>query len=211
MPASAPRDQVRPSRMTATDRFPLRSTSAVIDAASARRTPCVESCPYVLDAAVKRVFHVDIEHCGACGRHGARHRVHRDAPEVPLAQRARLLIEKILTHLAARETRGINRPRAPPLHAPQAQPPDSPSPALSWLRPQVHDSPAAPRLPCPSACTALRTWPFMSVGSKSRHLDRDWSALAPTPDPTTTTPVLPQPSQSTRYAAYPYFLLCNNT
>ena len=28
-------------------------------------------------------------------------------------------------------TGGINHPRAPPLHAPQAQPPDSPSPALS--------------------------------------------------------------------------------
>ena len=43
----------------------------------------------------------------------------------------------------------------------------------------------------------------MSVGSKSRHLDRDSSALAPTSDPTTTTPILPQPSQSTRYSAYP--------
>ena len=53
------------------------------------------------------------------------------APEVPLAQRARSLIEKILTHLAARETGGVNHPRAPPLHAPQAQPPACPLPTLS--------------------------------------------------------------------------------
>lgn len=45
-----------------------------------------------------------------------------DAPE---------LIETILTHLAARNTGGINRPRAPPLHAPLTQPPASPSAALS--------------------------------------------------------------------------------
>ena len=41
------------------------------------------------------------------------------------------LIEKILTHLAARNTDCIDRTRAPPLHPPQAQPPASPSPALS--------------------------------------------------------------------------------
>ena len=40
----------------------------------------------------------------------------------PTLDRGTQLIEKILTHLAARETRGINHPRAPPLHAPQAQP-----------------------------------------------------------------------------------------
>ena len=53
------------------------------------------------------------------------------APEVPLAARARSLIETILTHLAARNTDRSDRPRAPPLHAPLTQPPDSPSPALS--------------------------------------------------------------------------------
>ena len=50
------------------------------------------------------------------------------APEVPLAQRARSVIERILAHLAARETGGINHPRAPPLCAPGAQLPASPSP-----------------------------------------------------------------------------------
>ena len=47
----------------------------------------------------------------------------------------------------------------------------------------------------------------MSVGSKSRHLDRDssaLSALAPTSNPTTTAPILPQPWQSTLCSSYPY-------
>ena len=48
-------------------------------------------------------------------------------------------------------------PRAPPLHAPNAQPPASPSPALSSLRPRVHHNPAAPRLPCPSVSSACLT------------------------------------------------------
>ena len=56
---------------------------------------------------------------------------YRDPPEVPLAARARSLIETILTHLAARNTDRSDRPRAPPLHAPLTQPPDSPSPTLS--------------------------------------------------------------------------------
>ena len=70
---------------------------------------------------LKRVFHIDIEHCGVCGG-TLRVIACIETPE---------LIETILTHLAARETGGINRPRAPPLHAPLTQPPDSTSPALS--------------------------------------------------------------------------------
>ena len=66
---------------------------------------------------LKRVFHIDIEHCGVCG---ATLRVIAciETPEV---------IERILTHLAARETGGINHPRAPPLRAPGAELPASPS------------------------------------------------------------------------------------
>ena len=48
---------------------------------------------------------------------------------------------------------------------------------------------------------------FLSAGSKSRHLDRDSydsSAPAPMSNPTTTGPILPQPSQSTLYSSYPY-------
>ena len=47
---------------------------------------------------------------------------------------------------------------------------------------------------------------FMSVGSKPRHLDRDssaLSALAPTTNPTTTAPILPQPWQSTFHSSRP--------
>ena len=68
---------------------------------------------------LKRVFHIDIEHCGVCG---ATLRVIAciETPEV---------IERILAHLAARETTGgINHPRAPPLCAPGAELPASPSP-----------------------------------------------------------------------------------
>ena len=70
---------------------------------------------------LKRVFHIDIEHCGMWGG-TLRVIASIETPE---------LIEKILTHLAARETGRINHPRAPPLHAPLTQPPASPSPALS--------------------------------------------------------------------------------
>ena len=70
---------------------------------------------------LKRVFHIDIEHCGVCGG-TLRVIACIETPE---------FIERILTHLAARNTDCIDRPRAPPLHPPQAQPPASPSPALS--------------------------------------------------------------------------------
>ena len=80
---------------------------------------------------LERVFHIDIEHCGVCGGTLRVIACIETPLEVPLATRARSLIEKILTHLAARNTKGIDRPRAPPLHAPLIQPPASPSPALS--------------------------------------------------------------------------------
>ena len=70
---------------------------------------------------LKRVFHIDIEHCGGCGG-TLRVIACIETPEV---------IERILIHLAARNTGGIDSPRAPPLHAPEAQPPTSPSPTLS--------------------------------------------------------------------------------
>ena len=61
---------------------------------------------------LKRVFHIDIEHCGVCGG-TLRVIACIDTPE---------LIERILAHLATRETGGINAPRAPPLGACAAQP-----------------------------------------------------------------------------------------
>ena len=74
---------------------------------------------------------IDIEHCGVCGGTLRVIACIETPLEVPLATRARSLIKKILTHLAARETGGIHHPRAPPLHAPLTQPPASPFPALS--------------------------------------------------------------------------------
>ena len=56
---------------------------------------------------LKRVFHIDVEHCGVCGG-TLRVIACIETPEV---------IERILTHLAARETGGANHPRAPPLRA----------------------------------------------------------------------------------------------
>ena len=70
---------------------------------------------------LKHVFHIDIEHCGVCGG-TLRVIACIETPDV---------IERILTHLAARNTGCIDYPRAPPLHAPEAQPPASPSPTPS--------------------------------------------------------------------------------
>ena len=70
---------------------------------------------------LERVFRIDIERCGVCGG-TLRVIACIETPE---------LIETILIHLASRQTGGIHHPRAPPLHPPQAQPPASPSPALS--------------------------------------------------------------------------------
>ena len=69
---------------------------------------------------LKRVFHIDIERCDACGG-TLRVIACIETPEV---------INKILTHLAARNTGCIDHPRAPPLHAPQAHPPPA-SPSLT--------------------------------------------------------------------------------
>ena len=61
---------------------------------------------------LQRVFHIDIERCGVCGG-TLRIIACIHMPEV---------IERILTHLAARETGCINDPRAPPLRAPNSRP-----------------------------------------------------------------------------------------
>ena len=70
---------------------------------------------------LKHVFHIDIEHCGVCGG-TLRVIACIETPDV---------IQRILTHLAARNTGCIDYPRAPPLRAPEAQPPASPSPTPS--------------------------------------------------------------------------------
>ena len=98
---------------------------------SARKPPASRRAPMGWMQRLERVFHIDIEHCGVCGGTLRVIACIETPLEVPLATRARSLIEKILTHLAARNTKGIDRPRAQPLHPPQARLPASPSPALS--------------------------------------------------------------------------------
>ena len=70
---------------------------------------------------LKRVFHIDIEHCGVCGG-TLRVIACIETPEV---------IERILAHLAARNTARSDYPRAPPLRASGAELLASPSPTLS--------------------------------------------------------------------------------
>ena len=71
---------------------------------------------------LERVFRIDIEHCGVCGG-SLRVIACIETPEV---------INKILAHLAAPNTGGIDHhPRAPPLRASAAELPASPSPTLS--------------------------------------------------------------------------------
>ena len=65
---------------------------------------------------LKRVFHIDIEHCGVCGG-TLRVIACIETPEV---------IERTLTRLAVREADCIHNPRAPPLRAPAAELPVSP-------------------------------------------------------------------------------------
>ena len=61
---------------------------------------------------LKRVFHIDIELCGVCGA----------TLRVIACIETREVINKILTHLAARNPGAINDPRAPPLGVGAAQP-----------------------------------------------------------------------------------------
>ena len=70
---------------------------------------------------LKGVFHIDIEHCQVSG----------DTLRVIVYIETSEVTETIRTTLATRNTGCIHHPRAPPLHAPQAQPPTSPSPTVS--------------------------------------------------------------------------------
>ena len=90
----------------------------------------------------------------------------------------------------------------------------SPNPRPPPLRPCPDCARGCTPSPLRRASRALRSpapsrHAFLSAGSKSRHLDRDScdsSALAPMSNPTTTGPILPQPSHSTLYSSYPSIL-----
>ena len=88
---------------------------------SAREPHAFRRAPMSWMQRLKRVFRIDIEHCGVCG----------GTLRVIACIETPVVIERILAHLAVRNTGCIDYPRAPPLHAPEAQPPASPSPTLS--------------------------------------------------------------------------------
>ena len=155
---------------------------------------------------LKRVFHIDIEHCGMCGGtlrviacietplkcRSLRELAHSSRKSSPISPRARPAASITPAH-----RRSI--PRKPNLRPPHYRPcPDC-------ARPPERYSPVAPRLPCPSLSSAFppSRHAFLFAGAKSHHPDRDSSALVPMSNPTTTGPILPQPSQSTLYSSYP--------
>ena len=78
----------------------------------AAREPHAPPPPMNWMQGLKRVFHIDIEHCGVCG--GTLRVI--ACIETPEA------IERLLAHLATRETGAIHDPRAPPLGVGAAQP-----------------------------------------------------------------------------------------
>ena len=86
--------------------------------------PFGDGTTHVVLDPIEFMRHIRVPHpfgaaSGCANRQSCRFGIARlAAPEVPLAQRARSLIETILTHLAAREA----HPRAPPPGAPAAQP-----------------------------------------------------------------------------------------
>ena len=88
---------------------------------SAREPHASRPAPMSWMQRLKHVFHIDIEHCGVCGG-TLRVIACIETPEV---------IERILAHLAARNTACSDSPRAPPLRAAGAELPVSPSPTLS--------------------------------------------------------------------------------
>ena len=87
----------------------------------ARKPHASRPAPMSWMQRLKQVFHIDIEHCDMCG----------GTLRVIACIETPAVIIKILTNLAARNTGCIDHPRARPLHAPEAQPPASPSLTLS--------------------------------------------------------------------------------
>ena len=152
---------------------------------------------------LKRVFHIDIEHCGVCGATlGVIACI-----ETPLKCRSRSELAR-----SSRESSPIS-PRATPAAS------TTPAHRRSMPRKRNPRPPHHRRCPdCARGCTTaplrLVSWAprppppsshaFTIAGSKSRHLDRDMSVPAPTSNPTTTTPILPQLCQSTGCSSYPY-------
>ena len=133
---------------------------------SARKPPASRRAPMGWMQRLERVFHIDIEHCGVCGGTLRVIACIETPLEVPLATRARSLIEKSLTHLAARETGSINPP--PRTAAPS---PASPTPGLPISGPVVSASAGAPQPRCasPPVPFGLRRLPDMRSCLSARN------------------------------------------
>ena len=126
-------------------------------------------------------------------RHVARHRMHR----TPRTHREE-------PHPSRRAQHRLHRP--PPRTAVARA--SHPTPGLPISDPVLTAPGGCSTAPLRLASLALRSpapsrHAFLFAGSKSHHPDRDSSALAPMSNPTTTGPILPQPSQSTLYSSYP--------
>ena len=169
---------------------------------TARKPHASRPAPMSWRQRLKHVFHIDIEHCGVCGATlGVIACI-----ETPLKCRSRSELAR-----SSRESSPIS---------PRATPAASITPAhRRCVRPEPNSRP--PHHSCPDCARGCATAPsrlascaprppppsshaFTIAGSKSRHLDRDMSVPAPTSNPTTTTPILPQLCQSTGCSSYPY-------
>ena len=107
---------------------------------TARKPHADRPAPMSWMQRLKRVFHIDIEHCGVGG---ATLRVIAciETPEV---------IERILAHLAARNTGGIDHhPRAPPLRALSSRTPRLPIPDAVLTAPAGAPQPRCASPPAP--------------------------------------------------------------
>ena len=163
----------------------------------------VSSRAHTLDAAAQARLPHRHRTLWRVWRHAARHRVHRD----PL--KCRSLRE--LAHSSRRSSpispRATPRASTAPAHRRSIR--ISPNPRPAPLQPCPDCARGCTPAPLRLASRALRSpapsrHAFLFAGAKSHHPDRDSSALVPISNPTTTGPILPQPSQSTLYSSYPY-------
>ena len=160
---------------------------------------------------------------GGPRRRSVRRSSWRALARFPLPRTGRRLSRRLSTRACCTGSAApASRRRSSPI-SPRARPAASITPAHHRpmrLSPNPRPPPLQPCPDCARGCTpsplrlasrALRSpapsrHAFLFAGSKSRHLDRDScdsSALVPMSNPTTTGPILPQPSQSTPYSSYP--------
>ena len=135
---------------------------------------------------------------GRQGGHGPRHRLH--VQQVPDAR-----LDRAPGPHRHREFLGCvlqRRQRRLPLQA-QGVRGHRQRPAAVLCKAACSGSPAIRQGLCRWRCSGRATSSAAASGSISRHFDRVLSVPAPTSNPTTTTPILPQLCQSTGCSSYP--------